>query len=127
MQSLITSDAVIAQVPGVDLGYILTGRRRKLLWRRGVWGHVPQGKYLDFVLPKVSLCSFNSISWISESFRQDIGKGSTWYFFFFRLRGDDLKNESTERIKGHSQLCDRADLDTTFVSFEMSLPQPEIK
>ena len=93
----------------------------------GVWGHVPQGNYLDFVLPKVSFCSFNSISWVSESFRQDIGKGSTWYFFFFRLRGDDLKNESTERIKGHSQLCNRADLDTTFVSFEKSLPQPEIK
>ena len=30
-------------------------------------------------------------------------------------------------LKGHSQLCDRADLDTTFVSFEKSLPQPEIK
>ena len=32
-----------------------------------------------------------------------------------------------ESLKGHSQLCDRADLDTTFVSFEKSLPQPEIK
>ena len=30
-------------------------------------------------------------------------------------------------LKGHSQLCDRADLDITFVSFEKSLPQPEIK
>ena len=30
-------------------------------------------------------------------------------------------------LKGHSQLCDRADLDTAFASFEKSLPQPEIK
>ena len=30
-------------------------------------------------------------------------------------------------LKGHSQLCDRADLDTTFVRFEKSLPQPKIK
>ena len=30
-------------------------------------------------------------------------------------------------LKGHSQLCDRADLDTCFVSFEKRLPQPEIK
>ena len=30
-------------------------------------------------------------------------------------------------LKGHSQLCDPADLDTTFVSFEKSIPQPEIK
>ena len=27
----------------------------------------------------------------------------------------------------NSQLCDRADLDTSFVSFEKRLPQPEIK
>ena len=30
-------------------------------------------------------------------------------------------------IKGHSQLCDCADLDTSFSQFEKSLPQPEIK
>ena len=30
-------------------------------------------------------------------------------------------------LKGHSQLCDRADLDTSFSQFEKSLPQPEIK
>ena len=30
-------------------------------------------------------------------------------------------------LKGHSQLCDRADLDTSFVSFEKRLPQPKIK
>ena len=30
-------------------------------------------------------------------------------------------------LKGHSQLCDRADLDTSFVSFEKRLPKPEIK
>ena len=30
-------------------------------------------------------------------------------------------------LKGHSQLWDRADLDTSFVSFEKHLPQPEIK
>ena len=28
---------------------------------------------------------------------------------------------------GHSQLCDCADLDTSFSHFEKSLPQPEIK
>ena len=30
-------------------------------------------------------------------------------------------------IKGHSQPYDRADLDPSFVTFEKSLPQPEIK
>ena len=30
-------------------------------------------------------------------------------------------------LKGHSQLWDRADLDTTFARFEKCLPQPEIK
>ena len=30
-------------------------------------------------------------------------------------------------LKGHSQLWDRADLDTTFAHFEKRLPQPEIK
>ena len=30
-------------------------------------------------------------------------------------------------IKGHIQLCDCADLDTSFSHFEKSLPQPEIK
>ena len=30
-------------------------------------------------------------------------------------------------LKGHSQLCDCADLDTSFSHFEQSLPQPEIK
>ena len=31
------------------------------------------------------------------------------------------------KLKGHSQLWDRADLDTTFAGFEKRLPQPEIK
>ena len=30
-------------------------------------------------------------------------------------------------LKGHSQLWDRADLDTSFSHFEKSSPQPEIK
>ena len=30
-------------------------------------------------------------------------------------------------LKGHRQLWDRADLDTSFVSFEKRFPQPEIK
>ena len=30
-------------------------------------------------------------------------------------------------LKGHSQLSDRADLDTSFYHFEKSLPQPKIK
>ena len=30
-------------------------------------------------------------------------------------------------LKEHSQLCDCADLDTSFSHFEKSLPQPEIK
>ena len=30
-------------------------------------------------------------------------------------------------LKGHSQPYDRADLDPSFVTFEKSLPQPEIK
>ena len=39
----------------------------------------------------------------------------------------ELPKLCSATLKGHSQLCDRADLDTTFVSFEKSLPQPEIK
>ena len=35
--------------------------------------------------------------------------------------------KSTSPLKGHSQLCDCADLDTGFSHFEKSLPQPEIK
>ena len=36
--------------------------------------------------------------------------------------------EQTEyNLKRHSQLCDCADLDTSFSHFEKSLPQPEIK
>ena len=31
------------------------------------------------------------------------------------------------KLKGHSQPYDRADLDPSFVTFEKSLPQPEIK
>ena len=31
------------------------------------------------------------------------------------------------KLKGHSQLCDCTDLDTSFSHFEKSLPQPEIK
>ena len=30
-------------------------------------------------------------------------------------------------LKGHSQLCDCADLESSFSHFEKSLPQPEIK
>ena len=41
------------------------------------------------------------------------------------------KNSGTRvdlaRLKGHSQLCDWADLDTGFSHFEKSFPQPEIK
>ena len=33
----------------------------------------------------------------------------------------------TKPLKGHSHLCDCADLDTSFSHFEKSLPQPEIK
>ena len=32
-----------------------------------------------------------------------------------------------QMLKGHSQLCGCADLDTSFSHFEKSLPQPEIK
>ena len=32
-----------------------------------------------------------------------------------------------EALKGHGQLKDRADLDTTFAEFEKRLPQPQIK
>ena len=34
---------------------------------------------------------------------------------------------SIKMLKGHRQLCDCADLDTSFSRFEKSLPQPEIK
>ena len=34
---------------------------------------------------------------------------------------------STSLGDGHSQLCDCADLDTSFSHFDKSLPQPEIK
>ena len=32
-----------------------------------------------------------------------------------------------QSLKGHSQLCDCADLDTSFSHFEKSSPQPETK
>ena len=35
--------------------------------------------------------------------------------------------ETLTTLKGHSQLCDCTDLDTSFSHFEKSLPQPEIK
>ena len=36
-------------------------------------------------------------------------------------------NRLLQQLKGHSQLWDRADLDTIFALFEKRLPQPEIK
>ena len=55
---------------GADLGQILTDflnerRRRKLL--RGSGGRLPQERFRIFN-------SFKSLSWISESFRRDIGQ-----------------------------------------------------
>ena len=38
-----------------------------------------------------------------------------------------LKLVYSADLKGHSHLCDCADLDTSFSHFEKSLPQPEIK
>ena len=35
--------------------------------------------------------------------------------------------KTSRKLKGHSQLWDRAGLDTSFVTFEKRLPQPEIK
>ena len=42
---------------------------------------------------------------------------------------DQCKTPKTDIpcLKGHSHLCDRADLDTSFVNFEKRPPQPEIK
>ena len=37
-----------------------------------------------------------------------------------------LPAEKAHGTKGHSQLLDSADQDTTFVGFEKRLPQPEI-
>ena len=69
-----TSHAILGQVPGVDLGYILTDflnkrRRRKLL---GGVGAAPPGMFEFFTLQRL-------LSWVSKSFRQDIGKCSTFF------------------------------------------------
>ena len=45
---------------------------------RGVWGHTPTGDFLDFTVNSLS-----PLSWVSESFRQDIGYISTWKFFYY--------------------------------------------
>lgn len=82
---------LLMQVPGVDLGYILTDfiterPRRKLLG--GCAGMFPREIFWIFYSLKSPFLGFLSHS--------DIGKSST---FFFRLRGDGLKNKSTDRIK----------------------------
>ena len=76
-----TCHTILDQVPGVDLGYILTDflierRRRKLLRGGGGGGSgdmLSPGKFLDFLLPKVSFPGFLTYS------RQDIGKRSTFF------------------------------------------------
>ena len=77
----LTSHAILEQVPGADLEYILTDFLKEGLLRRML--------RLEGMLSGKFLKSFNSLklphSWVSESFRQDISKCSTWNFFPFKI------------------------------------------
>ena len=44
-----------------------------------------------------------------------------------RTYPSDYESDKTISVKGHSQLYDCDDLDTSFSHFEKTLPQPEIK
>ena len=48
------------------------------------------------------------------------------FFWIFSVNYSSFKF-GLMRLKGHSQRCDCADLDTSFSHFEKSLPQPENK
>ena len=74
--------AILEQVPGTDLEYILTDFLKERLLRRTLLG----GSGWD--APREIFEIFHSLEhphfWVSESFRQDIGKCSTWNFFPFK-------------------------------------------
>ena len=81
---------------------------------------------LKTVLKILSACyKYNTVSTLSEMVSAVMELVMLW---------PDLTNVfrvwsaiSTARLKGHSQLWDRADLDTSFSHFEKSPPQPEIQ
>ena len=56
----------------------------------------------------------------------DLPLRNTHFFWIFSVNYSFF-NFGLMRLKGHSQLCDCADLDTSFSHFEKSLPQTEIK
>ena len=74
-----TSHAILEQVQGADLKYILTDFLKERLLRRMLLGESGRD------VPWESFEIFYSLKlphfWVSESFRQDIGKCSTWNFF----------------------------------------------
>ena len=116
-----TSYAVLQQVPGGDLEHIPTDfikERLRHIHLGGSGRHVPPGNFWIFYSLKPPH------SWVSESFRQDISKCSTWNFFhlkyiylsliflkscirtwvlllcgFLRLRGDYWRNKRADLIK----------------------------
>ena len=78
-----TSHAILKQVPGADLEYILTDFPKERLLRRTLLGGSGRDAPREFfeILTSLKLPLF----WVSESFRQDIGKFSTWIFFPFKI------------------------------------------
>ena len=66
---------------------------------------IPQRKCFDLLSNSLNLCTWKCTETSLKNLYVDIGAN----------------------LKGHSQLLDRADLDTTFARFEKRLPQPEIK
>jgi len=116
-----TSHAILGQVPGADLEYILTDFLKERLLRRTLLGgsrrDAPPGNFLplssslisgflshsDRILASVQLGSFSiqNIS-IYDRFSSKVGNrcGSAPEFYcgFLRLRGDYLRNKSTELI-----------------------------
>ena len=77
-----TSYAVLQQVPGGDLEHIPTDfikERLRHIHLGGSGRHLPPGNFWIFYSLKPPH------SWVSESFRQDISKCSTWNFFPFKI------------------------------------------
>ena len=78
-----TPHAILEQVPGADLEYILTDFLKERLLRRMLLGESGRDAPREIfeIFYSLELPHF----WVSESFRQDIGKCSTWNFFPFKI------------------------------------------
>ena len=78
-----TSHTILEQVPGADLEYILTDFLKERLLRRMLLGE--SGRDVPWEIFEIFYSLKLPHFWVSESFRQDIGKCSTWNFFPFKI------------------------------------------